>query len=414
MAEKDKIPEIRFSGFTDAWEQRKVTELGKVFIGLVTTMTKNYCDEGTLLIRNSDIKENHFEFSETPIFLNESFAQENSTRRLHIGDVVTIHTGDVGTSAIIGENQEGAIGFATINTRPNPKILDSEYLATFLNSDAHKNFAYTNSTGDGRSNYNLKDFNEVIVPLPSLDEQKKIGTFFKSLDHHITLYQRKYDKLVIVKKSMLVNMFPKDGANVPEIRFAGFTDAWEQCELSDYLETSSEKNSNDDFSKSDVLSVSGKLGIINQIKFQGRSFAGASVSNYGIVDNGDVVYTKSPLKANPYGIIKTNKGKPGIVSTLYAVYKPKKNTNSNFVQCYFDYDYRLNKYLKPLVNKGAKNDMKVSDDNALTGLVIFPSYEEQTRIAEFLECLDKLITLHQSELEKLKNIKKSILEKMFV
>ena len=159
--------------------------------------------------------------------------------------------------------------------------------------------------------------------------------------------------------------------------------------------------------------MSGDSGIINQIEFQGRSFAGASVSNYGIVNNGDVVYTKSPLKANPFGIIKTNKGKPGIVSTLYAVYKPNKNTNSNFVQYYFDYDYRLNKYLKPLVNKGAKNDMKVSDDNALAGLVIFPSYEEQTRVAEFLECLDNLIALYQDKRKKLGEIKRAYLDLIF-
>lgn len=199
----------------------------------------------------------------------------------------------------------------------------------------------------------------------------------------------------------------------PEIRFDRFSDTWEQRKLSDYLDTSSVKNSNDDFFKSDVLSVSGNLGIINQIEFKGRSFAGASVSNYGIVDNGDVVYTKSPLKANPYGIIKTNRGKPGIVSTLYAVYKPKNYVSSNFIQCYFDYDYRLNQYLKPLVNKGAKNDMKVSDDNALIGLVTFPNYEEQTRIAEFFECLDELITLHQRKYDKLVIVKKSMLEKMF-
>ncbi len=199
----------------------------------------------------------------------------------------------------------------------------------------------------------------------------------------------------------------------PEIRFARFTDAWELRKLSDYLDTSSLKNSNDDFTKSDVLSVSGDLGIINQIEFKGRSFAGASVSNYGIVDNGDVVYTKSPLKANPYGIIKTNKGKPGIVSTLYAIYKPKNNVNSNFIQCYFDYDYRINQYLKPLVNKGAKNDMKVSDDNALIGLVTFPKYEEQTRIVEFFECLNALITLHQRKYDKLVIVKKSMLYKMF-
>jgi len=199
----------------------------------------------------------------------------------------------------------------------------------------------------------------------------------------------------------------------PKIRFKGFDDAWEQRELNYYLETSTEKNTKELYDKTDVFSVSGDFGIVNQIEFQGRSFAGASVANYGIVNTGDVVYTKSPLNSNPYGIIKTNKLKPGIVSTLYAVYHPKKNTFSNFVQTYFEQNARVNNYLHPLVNKGAKNDMKVSNDNALKGDVVFPNYEEQKRIYDFFEALDNLITLHQRKYEKLKNVKKSMLEKMF-
>lgn len=201
------VPEIRFAGFTDAWEQRKVTELGKIFIGLVTTMTKNYREDGTLLIRNSDIKDNHFEFAEEPIFLDEQFAEDNSSRKLKIGDVVTVHTGDVGTSAVITENEEGAIGFATINTRPNKEIIDSNYLSTYFNSDLHKSFAITMSTGDGRTNYNLKDFFELVVPFPKLEEQKKISEYFKHLDHLITLYQRELEKLKNIKKSLLEKMF---------------------------------------------------------------------------------------------------------------------------------------------------------------------------------------------------------------
>ena len=134
---------------------------------------------------------------------------------------------------------------------------------------------------------------------------------------------------------------------------------------------------------------------MNQIEFQGRSFAGASVANYGVVEGGDVVYTKSPLKSNPYGIIKTNKGKTGIVSTLYAVYKPKNNVGAEFVQIYFELDSRMNSYMHPLVNKGAKNDMKVSDENALKGSVIFPKIDEQKAISKYFAQLDHLITLHQ-------------------
>ena len=199
----------------------------------------------------------------------------------------------------------------------------------------------------------------------------------------------------------------------PAIRFQGFTEDWEQRKLEEYLVVSNEKNSNDTYNKTDVLSVSGDYGIVNQIEFQGRSFAGASVSNYGVVHTGDIVYTKSPLKSNPYGIIKTNKGEAGIVSTLYAVYHPAENTASDFVQTYFEQNSRMNNYMHPLVNKGAKNDMKVSSENALKGFVVFPNYEEQKAITNLLATVDHLITLHQRKYDKLQNMKKACLEKMF-
>ena len=200
----------------------------------------------------------------------------------------------------------------------------------------------------------------------------------------------------------------------PALRFRGYTDDWEQRKLSHFLEVSSEKNTDHLYKKDDVLSVSGDFGVINQIEFQGRSFAGASVSNYGVVHTGDVVYTKSPLKANPYGIIKANKGKTGIVSVLYGVYHTRENANADFIQMYFEQDTRLNNYLRPLVNKGAKNTLLISDTDALEGEVcLAPTFDEQKAIGQFFDTLDNLITLHQRKLEKLKLVKKSMLEKMF-
>ncbi len=202
-------------------------------------------------------------------------------------------------------------------------------------------------------------------------------------------------------------------ALVPQIRFTGFTDPWEQRKLEDYVVVSTAKNVDGRFNKEDVLSVSGEYGIVNQIAFQGRSFAGSSVLNYGIVNTGDIVYTKSPLNSNPYGIIKVNKGIPGIVSTLYAVYRPQDNVHTNFIQVYFEQHERMNNYMHPLVNKGAKNDMKVTAENALKGVVTFPSREEQVIISEFFDRLDSLITLHQRKYDKLCVLKKSMLDKMF-
>ena len=202
-------------------------------------------------------------------------------------------------------------------------------------------------------------------------------------------------------------------ALVPQIRFTGFTDPWEQRKLENYVVVSTTKNVDSKFGKEDVLSVSGEYGVVNQITFQGRSFAGASVSNYGVVNTGDVVYTKSPLNSNPYGIIKVNKGIPGIVSTLYAIYHPRDNVYANFIQVYFEQHERMNNYMHPLVNKGAKNDMKVTAENALKGMVTFPSREEQYVISAFFSRLDSLITLHQRKYDKLCVLKKSMLDKMF-
>ena len=241
------------------------------------------------------------------------------------------------------------------------------------------------SFGTGQPLVKASELKNLELMMPKdINEQKQIGVYFKNLDHTITLHQCKCFQ-------------DHTGVFDAQIRSdsAYYTATWEQRKLNEYLKVSKLKNKDEIFGKEDVLSVSGDYGVVNQIEFQGRSFAGVSVAPYGVVDTGDVIYTKSPLKANPYGIIKTNKGKPGIVSTLYAVYKPLENTCPEFVQLYFEQDSRLNKYMHPLVNKGAKNDMKVSDENALKGEVIFPSKEEQIRITECFAKIDNVITLHQ-------------------
>lgn len=203
----EKKPEIRFCGFTDDWEQRKVTELGKIYIGLVTTMTSHYTEHGALLIRNSDIKDSCFEFGTEPIYLDGDFAKQNASRQHKVGDVITVHTGDIGTSAVITEKEANSIGFATIVTRPYKDIITSDYLCTYLNTDTHKNFAMNISTGDGRNNYNLKDYYECVVPVPCIEEQKRISELIINLNNLITLHQREVEKLKNIKKSMLEKMF---------------------------------------------------------------------------------------------------------------------------------------------------------------------------------------------------------------
>ena len=199
----------------------------------------------------------------------------------------------------------------------------------------------------------------------------------------------------------------------PKLHFPGFDEPWEHKELLHYLVENTDRNKQLKFGKENVLSVSGEYGIVNQIAFQGRSFAGESVADYHVVETDDIVYTKSPLKANPYGIIKVNNGVPGIVSTLYAVYHPLKTVVPRFVDFYFSNDLRLNKFLKPLVNIGAKHDMKVNNTFVLTGVVVFPPLREQQKIVDFLTILDRRIDVQRKKVEALKKYKRGVMQHIF-
>ena len=157
-----------------------------------------------------------------------------------------------------------------------------------------------------------------------------------------------------------------------------------------------------------MLSVSREVGVVNQIEYLGRSYAGEDVSSYHILKFGEIVYTKSPLYSNPYGIIQCNRYKTGIVSTMYAVYKVKNGINPVYVEKYFGLDTRLNNYLRPLVNKGAKNDMKINNEDVLNGFFAYPTIDEQNKIVNFLDLIQRKIDILESKISILKKYKKGI------
>ena len=268
---------------------------------------------------------------------------------------------------------------------------------------------------DGRS-ISVDDFFNLPFCYPSSpEEQHKIAQFFSRLDSLITAEDKKLERLKTIKSASLEKMFPKQGETVPEVRFKGFTGTWEEHRLSDFLKVYVEKNEKDTYSKYDIFSVSNECGVINQIKYQGKSLAGSSLKGYKVTHKDTVIYTKSPLKNQPFGIIKTNKCCSGIVSTLYAVYTVNEGIWPDFIQVFFSSDIRLNNYLRLIVNKGAKNTLLVSDEEAISGTVVFPVDEkEQIYIAEFFSRLDSLISAQEQKIEKLRSMKKSFLEKMFM
>lgn len=268
---------------------------------------------------------------------------------------------------------------------------------------------------DGRS-ISVEDFFELPFCYPSTpEEQHKIAQFFSRLDTLIAAEDNKLSRLKNIKAASLEKMFPKQDETVPKVRFKGFSGEWKKHKLSDFLSVFLEKNENEKYTKHDIFSVSNEYGVINQIKYQGKSLAGASLKGYKVTHKDMVIYTKSPLRDQPYGIIKTNKECSGIVSALYAVYSVNEDICPDYVQIYFASDNRLNNYLRPIVNKGAKNTLLVSDDGALSGTVVFPdNIKEQITIAKYFSRLDTLISAHEQKLDKLRSLKKSFLEKMFV
>ena len=190
---------VRFSA---TWLSKSLKDISKVSIGLVTTMTEHYVESGIPLIRNSDIKENRIT-KEKLIKLSEDFANQNSGRKLSKGDVVTVHTGEVGVSAVIDDELDGCLGFATLNTRPNKKIIDAQFLCWYFNSSRFIAHCISLSTGDGRQNLNLKDFSKVMIPVPSLLEQKKIASALSLAAQEMETLQKRLDCLKREKKALM-------------------------------------------------------------------------------------------------------------------------------------------------------------------------------------------------------------------
>ena len=315
-------PKIRFKGFTKDWEQRKFSDIAS---------------------RESVSRESSYDL---PSLEYEDVIAEEGRLNKDISLKENIKKGIVfdGSQVLYGKLRPYLHNWLNPDFSGvavgdwwvlKPNNADKSFIYRLIQTQRFDDIA-NQSAGSKmpRADWNLVSNTEFAVPV-SQEEQEKIGEYFSSLDHLITLHQRKCEQTKNLKKYMLQKMFPQNGAKVPEIRFNGFTHDWEQRKLSDVLDIVTKRNG-EKYGKEEVLSVSDEYGCINQIKFQGRSFAGEDISNYKIVDTGDIIYTRSPLKSKPYGIIKVVGDEIGIVSPLYIVNKVKEGNNSQFIYRVFD------------------------------------------------------------------------------
>ena len=402
----NKVPQIRFNGYSDAWEERK---LGDEF--------KKVSERN-----DGSFGRNHWISVAKMYFQRPEKVQSNNidtrTYVMREGDIA--FEGHPNSEFKFGRFVANDIGAGVVSELfpiyRHQHEYDNNYWKNAIQIERNMAPIFAKSiTSSGNSSNKLdtKHFLRQKILIPQINEQKKIGSFFKQLDATIALHQRKLDLLKEQKKGYLQKMFPKNGAKVPELRFAGFADDWEERKLKDVLDISKTKNKAQQYGKVDVLSVSREVGTVNQIKYQGRSFAGSDLSNYKVVQGGELIYTKSPLKGAPYGIFQVATIK-GILSPLYAVYTSTDKAYTPFVAMALKNDNIATHYLTPLVTKGAKNTINVTDEGALEGKIQFPSILEQKQIFIFFKQLDDTIALHQRKLDSLKEQKKGFLQKMFV
>ena len=408
--EKKKKPAIRFKGFTDSWEQRKLGELGEIMTGSTPSTSKSeyYSEDGIPWVTPTDI--NSQTISDTP--------RKLSGEGIKVGRVVPANTILCTCIASIGKNTlltvKGSFNQQINCLTPN-EYNDAYFLLT--ESEIWSNIMKRMAAAGTMQIVNKTEFSELTTMVPKLEEQKKIGQNFHTIGHLITLHQRKYDKLQIIKKAMLEKMFPQNGSCFPEIRFKGFTDSWEQRKLGDVVNRVTRKNQ--DLVSELPLTISAQYGLIDQNEFFDKRVASKDVSGYYLIENGEFAYNKSTSTDAPWGAVKRlDHYENGVLSTLYIVFGIKENNpiDSNFLVSYYNTNL-WHKGIREIAAEGARNHGLlniVPADFFETELMIPQDIEEQKQIGKFFKELEALITLHQREVEKLQNIKKSMLETMFV
>ena len=412
MAEKAKKPAIRFSGFTDAWEQRKLEDVfQKIRNAFVGTATPFYVKDGHFYLESNNVKDGEINRN-SEVFINDEFYEKQRDNWLHSGDIVMVQSGHVGHSAVIPDSLNDTAAHALIIiANPKQKICPHFVNVQFMSPKAKKNIGNI-TTGNTIKHILASDMKVFEILLPSHMEQTRIGQFFKSLDRLITLHQRKYDKLTKIKKSMLEKMFPKNGSNVPEIRFSGFSDAWEQRELgmvgSFYYGHSCPKCSVTEDATTPCIrygELYTKFGTIVDRVF---SYTSMPSEKLRFSKGTEVLIPRVGEDPMDYNHCTWLSLKGIAIGEMISVF----NSDQNPLFMAIMFNATLQQEFAMRVEGGSVTNLYFEKLKNIE--VKYPLISEQQKIGQFFQSIDRLITLHQRELDRLQKIKKSCLEKMFV
>ena len=408
-------PKIRFKGYQEDWEQRKLSNCAGFRRGSFPQPYGNkdwYDGEGAMpFVQVADVSDDMKLVDDTKQKISK-LAQPMSVCAEE-GSVLVTLQGSIGRVAI---TQYKAFVDRTV-------LIFDKY-----NADIDKTFwAYIikekfieearKAPGGTIKTITKEVLSDFDLMLPSYDEQKMLGKLLHSLDDLITLHQRKCEEMKTLKKYMLQKMFPQNGQLVPQIRFSGFTEDWEQRKLGDLVDRVTRKNQ--DLVSELPLTISAQYGLIDQNEFFDKRVASKDVSGYYLIENGEFAYNKSTSTDAPWGAIKRlGRYENGVLSTLYIVFGIKENypVDSDFLVSYYSTNL-WHKGIHEIAAEGARNHGLLNiapADFFETKLMIPQDIEEQEKIGKYFEELERLITLHQQKCDELRNIKKFMLQNMFI
>ena len=395
MTKKSDAPAIRFKGFSDAWEQRKLGEL------VDRVVRKNTNNESTLPLT---ISAQYGLVDQITYFNNRVASRDVSNYYLVLNGEFAYNksTSDgypFGAVKRLDLYEKGVLSTLYIVFAPKKEQqIDSDYLTVFFDTDRwHKGVAERAAEGarnHGLLNISAEDFFDIDLSVPKdIVEQKQIGAFIRQLDNLITLHQRKFEKLTNVKKSMLEKMFPQNGSSYPEIRFKGFTDPWEQRKLGDVVK---EITRNDPESEAPIMMITANNGFIEQSERYAFNNAGESLKKYILLKKGELAYNHGASKLRPYGsCFALTTAENARIPFVYHCFSAE-NQNAEFMSIELN-GAEIENQLRKIVSSGARMDglLNISFDEYTSVSVLLPGTEEQDRIADFFRHLDNLITLHQ-------------------
>ncbi|WP_439001885.1 restriction endonuclease subunit S [Pediococcus damnosus] len=400
----NKVPQLRFKGFTDPWVQRKLGEVADIIGGgTPSTNVSEYW--------NGDIDWYSPVEIGKQIYIDESQKkitglglQKSSAHILPVGTVLFTSRAGIGNTAILAKEGCTNQGFQSIV--PYKDLLNSYFI--FSRTSELKRYGEINGAGSTFIEVSGKQMAKMPISVPSIEEQQKIGTFFKQLDDTITLHQRKLDLLKEQKKGYLQKMFPKNGAKVPELRFAGFADDWEERKFGELYKKVNEKNDLS-FGKDRVISVANMY-----FKDTGNIRSDdAYMKTYNIFRTGDIAFEGNRSKHFSYGRFVENTIGDGIVSHVFDVFRPIQQFDLN----YWKYAIHNERVMGPILMTATTSSTMMTNlvaKDFLKRAILVPSYSEQKLVGSFFKQLDDTIALHQRKLDLLKEQKKGFLQNMFV